>query len=92
MTYNLDFKPQALKEWKKLDNAIKTQFKKKLKQRLDNPKVLSDKLSGYESVYKIKLRNSGYRLAYEVQDDVVLIIVLKIGKRDKFYTTLQKYI
>ena len=33
MTYNLDFKPQALKEWMKLDSSIREQFKKKLNER-----------------------------------------------------------
>ncbi len=91
MSYNLDFKPQALKEWKKLDNSIQSQFKKKLKERIQNPKISADKLSGYENVYKIKLRGSGFRLAYEVQDEIVLVLVLKIGKRDKFYDNLSKF-
>ena len=88
MSYELHFKPQALKEWQKLDNSLQAQFKKKLKERVINPKVASDKLSGFENVYKIKLRNTGYRLAYEVQDTVVVVLVLKIGKRDKFYKNL----
>jgi len=29
MSYELSFKPKALKEWKKLDETIRTQFKKK---------------------------------------------------------------
>lgn len=67
MSYNLDFKPKALKEWSKLNAPIKKQFQKKLKERLENPKVPKDKLSGYENIYKIKLRSSGFRLAYEVK-------------------------
>ena len=92
MHYELEFNPKALKEWKKLDFAIKEQFKKKLKKRLENPKVQSDKLSGYENIYKIKLKSSGFRLAYEVKDSVLIVIVLKIGKRDKFYENLDKSI
>ena len=90
MTYYLDFKPKALKEWKKLDYSIKEQFHKKLLKRLQDPKVSSDKLSGYDSVYKIKLRDSGFRLAYEVKDKEIIVLVLKIGKRDKFYELLKK--
>ena len=90
MTYYLEFKPKALKEWKKLNYSIKEQFHKKLIKRLQNPKVLSDKLSGYDNIYKIKLRNSGFRLAYEVKDEEIVVLVLKIGKRDKFYELLRK--
>ena len=83
MTYKLKFLPAALKEWDKLGAPIKSQFKKKLAERLENPRVPTDKLSGYDSVYKIKLRSAGYRLAYEVMDDQLLVYVLAVGKRDK---------
>jgi len=33
MSYKLLFLPRALKEWEKLDNNVKLQFKKKLKER-----------------------------------------------------------
>ena len=74
--------PSALKEWQKLDNSIKVQFKKKLSERLENPKVTKDKLRGYEDVYKIKLRDVGYRLAYQVKDDEIVVLVLVVGKRE----------
>ena len=90
-SYSLKFTKNSKKEWDKLDYAIKLQMQKKLKKRLQNPKILSDKLSGYENIYKIKLKNAGFRLAYEVQDEIVVVLVLKIGKHDKFYDTLQKY-
>ena len=83
MTYNLEFKPQALKEWSKLGSTIKEQFKKKLEERLENPKVEKDKLSGYENVYKIKLRILGYRLAYQVKDEEIVVLVLSVAKREK---------
>lgn len=82
MSYNLEFKPKALKEWKKLNSTIKEQFKKKLIERLENPKVPKDKLSGYENVYKIKLRSIGYRLAYEVKEEQIVVLVLTVGKRE----------
>jgi len=83
MTYKLKFLPVALKEWEKLAPTIKTQFKKKLAERLENPHIPSAKLRGYEAVYKIKLRTFGYRLAYEVIEDEVVVYVLAVGKRDK---------
>lgn len=81
----------ALKEWKKLAPPIQQQFKKKLVERLENPKVPSAKLSGLDSVYKIKLRTAGYRLVYEVNDNEITVLVLGVGKRDKdkVYKTLK---
>ena len=90
MTYNLEFHPLALKEWKKLAPSIQQQFKKKLQQRLSNPHVPASKLSGYTDTYKIKLRTVGYRLVYTVKDDVVVVYVLAVGKREnnKVYESL----
>lgn len=82
MSYSLEFHPKALKEWKNLNQSIKLQFQKKLKERLENPKIQKDKLSGYENVYKIKLRALGYRLAYEVKDEIVVVYVIVVGKRE----------
>ena len=83
MSYNLKFLPTAFKEWQKLDNSIKLQFKKKLAERLIKPHVPSSKLSGFENHYKIKLRTIGYRLVYEVIDNNLFVIVIAVGKRDK---------
>ncbi|MFP4333514.1 MAG: type II toxin-antitoxin system RelE family toxin [Campylobacterales bacterium] len=90
MSYFLDFHPKALKEWKQLDSSIKIQFQKKLKERLENPKVPKDKLSGFDNVYKIKLKNIGYRLAYEVKDQEIVVYVISVGKREnnKVYENL----
>lgn len=82
MSYELEFHPLALKEWNDLGETVREQFKKKLRQRLENPKVPKDKLSGLDGVYKIKLKAVGYRLAYQIIDERVVILVLVIGKRE----------
>lgn len=46
MSYRLLFKVEAKKEWEKLDTAIKGQFKKKLVERLEFPRVESSRLNG----------------------------------------------
>lgn len=62
---------------------IKQQFKSKLAERLDNPKVPSARLHGAANRYKIKLRKVGYRLVYEVRDHELLVLVVAVGKRDR---------
>lgn len=83
MTYNLKFVPSALKEWEKLGDTVKKEFKKALEKRLVTPRIPKQKLSGYNDVYKIKLRSAGYRLVYEVIEKEVVVLVLAVGKRDK---------
>ena len=83
MSYKLSFHHDALEEWRKLDATVSVQFKKKLVERLQNPRVPSAKLAGHENRYKIKLRSVGYRLVYEVRDAVLLVIVVAVGKRER---------
>ena len=82
-SFNLEFHDLALKEWQKLDNSIKEQFKKQLQKRLLNPRVASARLQGnLDNFYKIKLRAVGYRLVYEVIDHKLVVLVIAVGKRD----------
>ena len=83
MTYKLAFKKSALKEWDKLGHTVKEQFKKKLKERLENPHVPAAALSGGQNLYKIKLRQQGYRLVYSIEDEIVTVTVIAVGKRDR---------
>ena len=93
LTYELEFNVDALKEWHKLDGSIRAQFKKQLAKRLQAPHVPSAKLHGdLQNTYKIKLRDAGYRLVYEVIDQRLLIVVIAVGRRDhdEVYLTASK--
>jgi mRNA interferase RelE/StbE len=83
MTFELGFLDEALKEWKKLDRCTRDQLKKKLAERMINPRIPSAKLSGQKDRYKIKLRQVGYRLVYEVRDNELIIVVVAVGKRER---------
>ena len=83
MTYKLEFKESALKEWKKLGHTVREQLKKKLVERLENPHVPSAALSGAKNTYNIKLSQAGYRLVYAVQDETITVTVIAIGKRNR---------
>jgi mRNA interferase RelE/StbE len=84
MPYNLLFHPDALGEWNSIDGSLRQQLKKKLQERLSFPHVPSARLSGQTNRYKIKLRSAGIRLVYEVRDQQLVVMVLAVGKRDKF--------
>ena len=83
MSYKLAFKESALKEWKKLGHTLREQLKHKLAERLENPHVPGDALSGAKNTYKIKLRQAGYRLVYSVEDKTVTVTVIAVGKRNR---------
>jgi len=92
MTYSLEFFESALKEWRKLAPTIRNQFKKKLAERLEHPHVPAARLHNLPNCYKIKLRSAGYRMVYQVEGKVVVVIVVAVGKRDKdtIYRTADK--
>ena len=81
--YRLKFVPDAWREWQALDGSIKQALKPLLAKRLQNPHVpgslLHRELAG---CYKIKLLKQGYRLVYMVDDDVLFVLVLSVGKRE----------
>jgi mRNA interferase RelE/StbE len=83
MTYEFGFLDAALKEWRKLDANTREQFKKKLTERCESPRIPSAKLFGSKDRYKIKLRGVGYRLVYEVRDEQLVIVVVAVGKRER---------
>nr|WP_239427572.1 type II toxin-antitoxin system RelE/ParE family toxin [Acetobacter ascendens] len=68
------FAPRAKREWGSLDGSIK---------RLDEPHVSSAEISrDLRDCYKIKLRSSGYRLVYQVDDGKLIVLVIALGRRD----------
>lgn len=83
MPYELAFHPKALQEWRTLTAGIREQFKKKLAERLIEPRIPASKLRGSSNRYKIKLRAAGFRLVYEVRDRDVLVLDVAVGKRER---------
>jgi mRNA interferase RelE/StbE len=92
VTYKLKFLPSAWKEWNKIGDVLRAQFKKKIAERIVNPIVPADQLRGLKNYYKIKLRSAGYRLVYEVDRSEIVIFVITVGKRenDLIYKKVKK--
>ncbi|CAB3802760.1 hypothetical protein LMG28138_05249 [Pararobbsia alpina] len=59
----------------RLTRFVREQFKKKLKERLENPRVPSAALSTMADTYKIKLASLGFRLVYRVDEGIVTVTV-----------------
>ena len=92
MIYKLRFHEKAWAEWQKLDGSVRNVFKTKLTERLAHPRVASAALHGMNDCYKIKLQAQGLRLVYRVDDAVVFVTVVALGRRDKsqVYLSAQK--
>jgi len=81
--YKLVFKEEAKKEWDNLEATVRSIFAKKLKERMQLPRIESARLSGMKDCYKIKLNRAGFRLVYQVRDQELLVSVIAIGKQEK---------
>jgi mRNA interferase RelE/StbE len=84
VTYQIDFSRLAEKQFE----ALPTQVQQRLQPRIDAlaeaprpPGVL--KMEGEENLYRIRVGN--YRIIYEIQDRVLLIVVVKVGHRSNVY-------
>ena len=79
----MEFHEKALKEFHALDAEVRDRFKRKLAERIENPRVDADRISGNSNRYKIKFKHPGVRLVYEVVDDRFIVFVLAIDKRER---------
>lgn len=82
--YRLAFKPSAERAFLALPKDVQKRIEKRLLLLQDTPRPPGIKaLAGEPGVYR--LRVGDYRVLYEVHDDQVLVLVLKIGHRREVY-------
>ncbi len=88
MAWRIEFDPRALDELKRLDKTAQARIIKTIRERiapLENPRVLGQALRGEELGRYWKYRIGDYRLICDIQDETVLILVLRIGHRKEVY-------
>ena len=84
MIYKLLFDDKVTKDLKKIDKAWQKKILKKIKTTLiDNPKS-GKKLIGNLSLY-YRIRVGDYRVIYEVKEDEIIVLVVKIKHRKDIY-------
>lgn len=84
MAYTVVLTPAAARELKKYPDAIKEQFAVIINSLSENPRPLGCiKLHGRDE-YRIRL-NFSFRLIYLIQDNKLLVTVIKIGHRREVY-------
>lgn len=89
MSFKVELRPEALKDYKKLYGSIKRVVKKKIDELSEKPFIgeeLGHKhnidLTGY---YKIYVAKKSYRIVYRLltPEEVEIIEIWGIGKREK---------
>ncbi len=89
MQYSIEFRPAVLKTLKHFTGKDLIKIKKKIAELGNNlPNPHTTKMKGDNSFHKI--RSGNYRIVYEIHDDRLVILVVKIGHRKDVYKNLPK--
>ena len=88
MVWRIEFDPAAVDDLARLDRLVQKRILKVLRDRiafLDDPRALGEALRGTELGRFWKYRIGDYRLICDIQDQVIRILVLRVGHRREIY-------
>ena len=87
MKYSIEFKRSAAKVLRKIPNPDRRRIRDKIDSFVDNlPDPAITKMKGDNPFHRV--RAGDYRIIYEIHEDILLILVLKIGHRKEVYRRL----
>ena len=87
MQYSIEFRPTVLKSLQRFPKRDLVRIKKKIEELGENlPNPHTTKVKGDNSFHKV--RSGDYRIIYEIHDDRLVILVVKIGHRKDIYKKL----
>jgi len=82
-SYRLTFKKSVTKDFRSIPNNDVARVLKRIEALADDPRpVGSEKLSGQE---RFRVRQGVYRIIYEIRDEELVIIIVKVGHRRDVY-------
>ena len=88
MAWQIEFDPEALKDLRKLDKPIQIRLVGFLRTRvssLTNPRDIGEALSGQRLGSYWKYRVGDWRIICDIQDQKIVVRVLRIGNRREVY-------
>lgn len=84
MTYRIEVAPAAARQLRKLDPPARRRVQGAIELLAENPRPRSaKKLVGGEGEWRVRTGN--YRVVYEINDDVLLVLVVAVGHRRDIY-------
>ena len=87
MPYSIEFRPSVLKSLKRFPRKDLVRLKKKIEELGHNlPNPNNTKMKGDNSFHRV--RTGDYRIIYEIHEERVVILVVKIGHRKDVYRRL----
>jgi mRNA interferase RelE/StbE len=82
-SYELVFKRSVAKDLRELPKADVKRILQRIRSLADDPRPPGcEKLSGQE---RYRIRQGAYRIVYEIDDHVLIVLVVKVGHRRDVY-------
>ena len=87
MRYRIEFRPAAVRNLASLDPFIRRKVVADIEKLAGNPRPPGvEKLAAKEKLYRVYAgRGNDYRVLYQIQDEALLIVVVKVGDRKDVY-------
>jgi mRNA interferase RelE/StbE len=88
MAWRIEIDPAAERELAKLDRQVELRILKFLRDRvavLDDPRSIGEALVGPKFGELWKYRVGDYRIVAHIEDDLVVILVVRVGHRREVY-------
>lgn len=85
MAYSILFTKQAAKTLLKIPAGVQADIRQKIEQVAENPFLPHTNVTRLQNREGYRLRIGDWRVIYEIQQEKILIIVLKIGLRKEVY-------
>jgi mRNA interferase RelE/StbE len=87
LKYRIEFKKSAAKVLKKLPKQDRRRIRDKIDSFTENlPDPITTKMQGDNPFHRVRVGD--YRIIYEIHEDTLVILVLKIGHRKEVYRRL----
>jgi mRNA interferase RelE/StbE len=82
--YRIELSKPAVRQFEKLSKAVKTRLKMRIDALAHDPRPQGiKKLVEEDELYR--LRVGDYRIIYQIQDKVLLVLVMRMGNRNEVY-------
>jgi mRNA interferase RelE/StbE len=88
-TYRIELTPAATRALRKLATEVSRRIARKIDALATQPRPAdARKLEGEEGLYRVRVGD--YRIIYSVHDDVLLVLVVRIGHRSDIYKAMRR--
>lgn len=81
--YTVEFLPSAAKAFRGLEPALQRRVARGIDRLAEDPRAGAVKLRGADDIWRIRVGD--HRILYAIEEDRLLVMVIKIGHRRDVY-------